>query len=140
MPVELIDNFKNEYSFIDNDGPVFYFKTDLEAPRGRVIAIDIRKPEPANWNEIIPQAKENLTGVGMVGNLFVAHYLKDAHTQVKLFTTAGKFVREVSFPGIGTAAGFGGQRDRHGNVLLVLQLCHAAHHLSLRHGHAAKAS
>jgi prolyl oligopeptidase len=42
LPVPLVDNFENEYSFIGNDGPVFYFKTDLEAPRGRVIAVDIR--------------------------------------------------------------------------------------------------
>ena len=44
MPIDLIDNFDHEYSFIGNDGPVFFFKTDLDAPRGRVIAIDIRKP------------------------------------------------------------------------------------------------
>ncbi len=110
LPIELIDDFANEYSFIDNDGPVFYFKTDLDAPRGRVIAIDIRKPARENWKEIIPQAKEALGGVGLVGNLFVAHYLKDARTQVKMYAVDGKFVREVAFPGIGTAAGFGGKR------------------------------
>ena len=41
MPVDLIEDFDNEYSFIGNDGPIFYFKTDLQAPRGRLIAIDI---------------------------------------------------------------------------------------------------
>ena len=45
MPIDLIDDFDNEYTFLDNDGPIFYFKTDLEAPRGRVIAIDMRKPD-----------------------------------------------------------------------------------------------
>ena len=110
MPVDLIDNFDHEYSFIDNDGPLFYFKTDWNAPRGRVVAIDIRKPQRDNWKEIIPQAKENLSGIGMVGNQFVASYLKDAHTQVKLFSPEGTFLREVEFPGLGTASGFGGKR------------------------------
>jgi prolyl oligopeptidase len=110
MPVELIDNFDSEYSLIDNDGPVFFFKTDNKAPRGRVIAIDIRKPDPANWKELIPEGKENLVGVSMVGNLFVATYLKDARTEVKMFDPEGRFVREVEFPGIGSAAGFGGKR------------------------------
>jgi prolyl oligopeptidase len=110
LPVELIDNFDNEYAFIDNDGPVFYFKTDNRAKNGRVIAIDVRRPEPVNWKEIIPEAKENLTSVGMVGNLFVAIYLKDARTQVKMFDPEGKFVREVEFPGLGSATGFGGKR------------------------------
>jgi prolyl oligopeptidase len=110
LPVELIDNFESEYSLIDNDGPVFWFKTDKKAPRGKVIAIDIRKPDPANWKEVIPEAKDNLVGVNMVGNLFVATYLKDARTQVKMFDPRGRFVREVEFPTLGSAGGFGGKR------------------------------
>lgn len=106
---DLIDDFKQEYSFIDNDGPVFFFKTDLDAPRGRVIAIDTSKPDKA-MKEIIPQAAENLRGIGLVGNLFVASYLKDAQSQVKLFKVDGTFEREVKLPGIGTAGGFGGKR------------------------------
>ncbi|GIW79112.1 MAG: prolyl endopeptidase [Gemmatales bacterium] len=111
MPVELINHFKNEYTFIGNDNSVFYFKTDLGAPRGRVIAIDIRRPERENWREVIPQSKDTLQGVSLVGNLFAAKYLKDASTQVKIFTTDGKFVREVEFPTLGTASGFGGRRS-----------------------------
>ena len=47
MPVELIDNFEHEYSFVGNDGPVLFFKTDLDAPRRRLVAIDLRKPRAA---------------------------------------------------------------------------------------------
>jgi prolyl oligopeptidase len=108
--VDLIDYFKNEYSFLGNDGPVFYFRTDLKAPRRRIIAIDTRKPEPENWKEIIPEAKEALDGVNVVGEMFVCSYLKDARTQVKMYKLDGSFVREVKFPGIGTASGFGGKR------------------------------
>src|SRR5262249_11652218 len=74
--------------------------------------IDTRKPEKENWKEIIPQGKDNLTRVTLVGNLFVADYLKDAKTQVKLHTLDGALVREVEFPGIGSAMGFGGRRAR----------------------------
>lgn len=109
MPIDLIDHFDNEYSFIGNDGPVFYFQTDLEAPRKRVIAIDTRKPHLLK--ELIPEAKETLVGVNILANQFVATYLKDAKTQVKLFSLDGRFVREVEFPGIGSAAGFGGRRE-----------------------------
>ena len=109
--VELIDNFDHEYTFIDNDGPVFWFKTNQGAPRGRVIAIDTRKPDSGDWREVIPQAAETLDAVDLVGNRFFASYLKDARTQVKAFDTVGKFVREVEFPGLGTATGFGGKRS-----------------------------
>ncbi len=110
LPTDLISNFEYEYTFIGNDGPVFYFKTNLDAPRRRVVAIDIRKPEKENWREIIPQRDETLDGVGLVGNLFVASYLKDAQTQVNIHSMSGDFIREVEFPGIGSASGFGGKR------------------------------
>ncbi len=109
MPVDLIDNFDHEYTFIGNEGPVFFFQTELEATRRRVIAIDTRKPHLLK--ELIPEAKETLVGVNILANQFVATYLKDAKTQVKLFSLDGRFVREVEFPGIGSAAGFGGKRE-----------------------------
>jgi prolyl oligopeptidase len=108
MLVDLIENFDHEYTFIGNDGPVFFFQTDLDAPRKRVVAIDLRKP--AVVHERIPQSAETLMGVDIVANMFVATYLKDAKTQVKMFSLDGSFVREVDFPGIGSAAGFGGKR------------------------------
>jgi prolyl oligopeptidase len=109
-PIELIDNFENKYGFVGNDGTVLYFETDLNAPRGRMIAIDLLHPDPKSWKEVIPQSADSLTNVQLVGNLFVCSYLKDARTQVKMFDVAGRFIRDVEFPGIGTAAGFGGKR------------------------------
>lgn len=108
--IELIDNFEAGYELIDNDGPVLFFKTTYAAPRGRVIAIDTRKPEQANWREVIPQADETLHAATLVGERFFANYLKDAHTQVKLYDLAGNSAGEVSFPGLGTVTGFRGKR------------------------------
>jgi prolyl oligopeptidase len=108
--VELIDNFEQKYDFIGNDGPVLYFQTDLGAPRGRVIAIDLRNPDPKNYKEIVAESPENMTGTHLFGDMFVCTYLKDARTQVKMFDINGKFVREVDIPPLGFAAGFGGKR------------------------------
>jgi len=108
---QLIGEFENEYSFLGNDGPVFYFQTDFKAPRRRVIAIDTNHPEPENWKEIIPEAAETLRGVSLVGDRFLAQYLKDARSQVKVFAMDGKLVREVEFEGIGSASGFSGKRS-----------------------------
>jgi prolyl oligopeptidase len=110
LPVDLIDTLENEYAFLGNDGPVFYFKTDLDAPRSRILAIDIRHPERKNWKEIVPQAKENLTSVSLVGNQFLAVYLKDAHTVVQSFALDGRPLRTIDLPGLGSASGFAGKR------------------------------
>ena len=108
--VELINQFEADYSFIDNDDSIFYFRTDLNAPRGRVIAIDTKNPAPENWQEIIPQSAETLESVGILNNQFVADYLKDAHSQIQIFDLKGAFIREVELPGLGSAGGFGGKR------------------------------
>ncbi|MEB3182233.1 MAG: prolyl oligopeptidase family serine peptidase [Nostocaceae cyanobacterium] len=108
--IELISEFQASYNFIDNDGDIFWIQTDFQAPRGRVIAIDINNPAPENWQEIIPQATETLESVGLLNNQFVADYLQDAHTQIKIFDLNGVFLREVELPGIGSAGGFGGKR------------------------------
>ena len=111
MPIDLIDNFDHGFSLIGNDGPLFYFETDYEAPNSRVIAIDIRKPEQEHWREIIAESEMPLRNVGMAGNLFVASYLRDAVSYVRMFRTDGSHVRDVEFPGIGSGGGFGGKRS-----------------------------
>ncbi len=110
VPVELIDNFDNEYSFVGNDGTVFYFQTDVDAAKKRLIAIDIHKPRRDAWKEIISQTENVLRSVSFVGNTFIAQYLKDAKTEVVLYTPKGELIDTVEFPGIGTASGFGGKR------------------------------
>jgi len=109
--IELLTAFDASYDFIGNLGPVFYFLTDNSAPRQRLIAIDTRAPDRGNWKEIIPQTDATLTSVRMTGGSFIASYLRDARSEVKVFSYQGKLIREVQLPGIGTASGFGGRAD-----------------------------
>lgn len=107
MPV--VDKLENDYSYIGNDGSTFYFRTDKNAPRGRVVAVDVLQKDKI-WKEVVPQAAETLQGVSFINNQFVASYLKDAYTQFRIYDMNGKFVRNVELPGIGSAGGFGGKR------------------------------
>jgi prolyl oligopeptidase len=109
--VKLLDDFDAQYIFIDNDGPVFWLQTDLDAPRGRVIAIDTRHPERTSWKTIIPQVADKLESSSVVNNSFFLGYLKDARTEVRVHDLNGAFLRNVDLPGIGTAGGFGGKRN-----------------------------
>lgn len=110
MPVEIIDNFDNEYTYVGNDDSTLFFKTDLDAPRRRLIAIDLNNPARSNWKEILPQTEATLTQVNFIGDKFVASYLKDVLPQVKVFAINGRFIRDVEFPGIGAVTGFTGKR------------------------------
>ncbi|MEM8808869.1 MAG: S9 family peptidase, partial [Cyanobacteria bacterium P01_G01_bin.38] len=107
--IELISDFEAQYGFINNEATTFWFQTDLEAPKGRVIAIDITQPDQKQ--EIIPEAEETLESVSLLNHQFVADYLKDAYTTLKIFDLKGNFVRTVELPGIGSAGGFDGKKD-----------------------------
>ena len=107
----LLDQFDAAYQFIDNIGPVFWFRSDKNAPKGRVIAVDIRTPQ--QWQEVLPEAHETLQSADLVNRQLVALYLKDAHSEVKIFDRRGRLVRQVALPGIGSVSGFGGKlRER----------------------------
>jgi prolyl oligopeptidase len=109
--VKLLDDFDAQYEFIDNDGPVFWFKTDLDAPRSRLIAIDTRTPERARWKTIIPESAETMQSVSVIDDKFLVEYLRDARTEVRVHDLQGKFLRSIDLPGIGTAQGFSGKRQ-----------------------------
>jgi prolyl oligopeptidase len=106
----LLEDFDASYAFIDNEGPVFYFSTDKNAERSRIIAIDTRKPDAAHWKEIVAQAPQTLVDVSMVNHQLVLNYLRDARSEVRIVDLAGKPVRSVDLPGIGSAAGFDGKK------------------------------
>jgi prolyl oligopeptidase len=108
--VELIPNFEAQYDFVDNNENKFLFRSDFGAPRFRLIEIDIENPIRANWNERIPQVTATLDGVSSVGGRLFASYLKDAYTQVAVFSDEGRLERMVELPGLGTAGGFYGTR------------------------------
>jgi prolyl oligopeptidase len=109
--VELFNQFEAAYTFIGNEGSRFYFLTDQDAPRYRVIAVDTRQPERENWQEIIPEAGDTLVEAHMVGEQIFAVYLHDAHSLVRVYDLDGLFLRAIDLPGLGTVTGFAGTRE-----------------------------
>jgi len=108
--VPVITDFQSVNSVIDNDGSTLLIKTDYKAPRGRIVAVDLKNPARDQWREIVPEAEATIQGVGLAGELFVVNYLKDARSQIKMFDLKGSFVREVALPGIASAGGFRARR------------------------------
>jgi len=109
--VELLMEFDADYTFVGNEGPVFWFRTDLDAPRNRVIALDIRDPGRSNWVEVIAESTNKLEQVSLFRDQFVLEYLQDAHSLVQFRSLAGKVLGELKLPGLGSVSGLGGRRD-----------------------------
>jgi|CXWL01.1.fsa_nt_gi prolyl oligopeptidase len=108
----LVTDRKSNFSFIGNDGSTFYFRTDKDAPRGKVVKVDALATDKG-WTDVIPESADTLNGVSFINDQFVLNYMKDASTLLKIYETDGKFIRDVELPGIGSAGGFGGRRRDH---------------------------
>ncbi len=108
--IKLLDEADARYDFIGNTDTVFYFNTDLDAPRGRIIAIDTNNPARENWRTAIPQSDDVIDHVALVSNQFVVAYMRDVHHQLKIYTLDGAFVREIPLPTLGTVSGLSGKQ------------------------------
>src|SRR3989442_940448 len=106
----LLDEFDASYGFIGNDGTVFYVLTDLDAPRKPVIAIDTRHPERSRWRELTPQGDDVIESVQIIHDTFVANYLHDAHSGLRLFALDGRFLEDLTLPTLGSVGTVSGER------------------------------
>ncbi|MBV6645479.1 MAG: S9 family peptidase [Cyclobacteriaceae bacterium] len=108
--VTIVEDFENDHTFITTDGDKILVQTNLNAPNGKLVAIDINNPTSENWVDVIPET-ENVLNASTGGGYIFANYLVDAKTSIKQFTKTGKLIREVELPAIGTAIGFSGKEN-----------------------------
>ncbi|MER2998651.1 prolyl oligopeptidase family serine peptidase [Pontibacter populi] len=109
----IVDNFESEYNVVDNFGDKLLVMTNKNAPRYRLVMIDPKKPQEANWKTIVPESDNVMQNVSTVGGRIIASYMKDATSQVVVYDQNGKQLNTVELPTLGTVSGFGGdQKDK----------------------------
>jgi prolyl oligopeptidase len=99
------------YAVLDNVGDKLLVETNHGAPNWRVVSIDPKQPQEANWTTVLPERPEPIDGVGTAGGKLFATYLKDVATKAYVYSLDGKLENEIVLPGPGSAGGFGGERD-----------------------------
>lgn len=107
-PRALVKGFEHDWRLVDGMGQVLWFVTNQDAPRYRLVAIDLGQRAP-QWRQLVAQTEETLQQATIIGNQLVLQYLKDASSLALVYGLDGKSVRSISLTGIGTAAGFGGK-------------------------------
>lgn len=98
-----------DYGLVDAVGDTLYFETNAKAPTKRLIAVDMKQPDPSQWRDVIPATEHVLNVSAGAGYLF-ANYMVDAISKVQQYDYSGKLIREIQLPGVGTAGGFSGKR------------------------------
>ncbi len=106
----LDDKFDAEMSFIGEIGNRLWFKTNRDAPNGKIISIN--PLEDSAWTEVLPEREDILRSADIVGGKMTATWLQDAASKVTVHDVTGKEHYTVKLPGFGTASGFGGKNDQ----------------------------
>jgi prolyl oligopeptidase len=107
QPRRFVTGLEHDWTYIGNIGASFYWRTNREAPRQRIVVTDVSRPA-LEIREIVPQDEATLVDASIVGNQLIASYLVDARTEVRTYDMNGRRLGAVELGGIGTATGFSG--------------------------------
>jgi prolyl oligopeptidase len=110
-PRPLIDEFDAGYDVVGSDGDVLYVLTDFDAPRGRIVAVDVRQPQRSRWREVVPETSDILERARVVGGRLVAVYLHHASHRIRLFSLDGRPAGEVALSGLASVDALTGRED-----------------------------
>lgn len=106
----VIETWQASYEYLGNDGPRFWFLSNDNAPRKRVIQIDLSNPGRRHWKEMLAESQDTIETASMVNNSFIVSYLHDAWHKIIIQPVGGK-AHELKLPGIGSAGGFQGKQN-----------------------------
>jgi len=104
---DLVATAEHEYDPIAVAGTLLYLRTNDGAPRGRIIAMDLHRPDRTHWKEIVAEREETLEDAHMANMpnaRLLLSYMKDANSAARLATLDGKPAGDVELPGLGTAS------------------------------------
>ena len=107
-PIKIQGDYFARASVLYNKKRTFYLFTNIDAPNGRIVSVDLSKPNI--WKDVVPESKNVMIASSGGGYLFV-RYLVDAKSQIMQYDLKGKIVREIDLPAIGSAYGFNAKED-----------------------------
>jgi prolyl oligopeptidase len=113
--VPIVEAFGAGYFYAGSDGGLIYFQTSLNAPRGRVIAIDPTSTQQSQWREVMPEGPDTMDlafgSARLVDHQLIVSTLHDAHNEVRIYGLDGRLRHQLTLPGLGTVFGFGGEPE-----------------------------
>ena len=109
--IQLTDNMDFQYSPVYDDGDKIYIYTNYGAPKGRVMTADIHHPGINDWQELIPEQQNMLSGINVINRQFILTYNQDASDHAFVYGLDGRLHHEVNLPMVGSV-GFTGDEKQ----------------------------
>ncbi len=96
---------------VDNKGDIVYIYTTMNAPNGKMIAVDLKNPAPENWKDVIPESELPLKNIRSAGGKVFVTYMKDVTDRLFVYSFDGTKEREVTLPSLGSISGVVGKPE-----------------------------
>ncbi|MDR0976549.1 MAG: prolyl oligopeptidase family serine peptidase [Prevotellaceae bacterium] len=108
--VPMATDMEYTYSPLDVIDGKIYLVTNYGAPNNRLMVADVSKPALKDWQPLVPETENVLSGVDIIGGKLILTYDKDVANHAYVCTLDGKQLHEVELPALGTV-GFSGDKD-----------------------------
>lgn len=109
----LIEGFDAQYNVRGSDGSTFFVETNLDAPTGRIVAVDAENPARETWTTIVPEREDAVVkDADVIGGKLVVRSLSDVKARLDIYTLDGTATATVDLPTIGSVGGVNGSPDR----------------------------
>lgn len=110
----LITSLADEWTLIEGVGDQLWFITSKDAPRKKIMRVDLSGKEPV-FTTVVPEDAAVLDLASIVGERLVLNYLRDVKAELRVAGLDGQGVTPVALPGIGSIAAMVGEPgDRQG--------------------------
>jgi prolyl oligopeptidase len=106
--LRLVDSWDGRSTYLGTVDNTVFIRTNINAPRDRIVAIDLARPGQAHWRDVVAEAAMPMEGATLVEETLIVHYLEDAKSRVESFGVDGTPRGALPLPGIGKVSGFAG--------------------------------
>ena len=111
-PQPLVTGFTAGWHFVDGRDGQLYFRTDADAPLGRIVrfAVSDGRPEGRRYDNpvvVVPESLDTIVDAAVANGRLLVSSLRNASSRLATWSVDGGDEREIALPGIGTLTGLG---------------------------------
>ena len=109
--IQMTSNMDYQYMPAYDEGDKIWLYTNYGAPKGRIMIADMRQPGVDNWQELIPEQENVLSGSDVINRQLILTYQKDASDHAYLYGLDGKLRNEIRLPSVGSVGFMGDEKE-----------------------------
>jgi len=102
--VKLTTGFNYDYKVLDQVGDNLIVLTNYNAPKYKLVRINVNTLNIGNWIDVLPEKKDVLKECSLAGDKIIALYMLDAKTKLEVYNIKGDYLDDIELPALGSVS------------------------------------